>query len=792
MHNEVVALTQVTNFSWLWLIPVMPLVGAFINGMFGMQLMKKFGPNINHIIAIIMPSISFVVTVIAFIKLAGLDEHSRVLYNNLFPFIHVGLLDADMAFWFDPLSAVMTLMITFVGTAIHIYSIGYMKGDDSYWRFFAYLNLFMASMLMLILGDNFLVMFIGWEGVGLCSYLLISFWYKEKANAVAGMKAFIVNRVGDFGFVLAISLLFWGMAGSYGSTSLHGDVYQGGYYGSAPVSLVEKSQLDRQSRMGFKGPSITPPTSMRFDAIRAHMEQHHELWDENSPSTKTFWGFPLIAVIAILLFVGATGKSAQIPLYVWLPDAMAGPTPVSALIHAATMVTAGVYMVARLNFLFVLTPTGMTVVAGVGAITALLAATIGLFQYDIKKVLAYSTVSQLGYMFIAVGTGAYWVGIYHLITHAIFKALLFLGSGSVILGCHHEQDMRKMGGLKKYMPITHWTYFMGAMAISTAPFFFFANGFFSKDEILWKAFDSQHLLVPGWSLWLMGFIGAGLTSFYMWRSYYMTFTGEYRGGSDEDHSNEHADDHSDDHADAHSDDDHGHGGLPQESPRSMSWVLATLAIMILVTIPLGFWPLLGGILHSEALTVPIFEHWLHPVLGKSYDSITWLSETKNMHTIELILASSSVLLALGGFFFARWMYNNAKNPLPAKLMANPSPWLRIPHDIIFNKYYVDEFYDWAVIRRMDQTSRFLWEFDKRVLDGIVHSAAFMGRLIGALDGLIDTLVVDGMVNGLANGLSAAGMQIRRIQTGRIQSYLAGAALGVLLIVLLNFVFFQTL
>ncbi|MEK7705987.1 MAG: proton-conducting transporter membrane subunit, partial [Myxococcota bacterium] len=444
----------------------------------------------------------------------------------------------------------------------------------------------------------------------------------------------------------------------------------------------------------------------------------------------------------------------------------------------ATMVTAGVYMVARLNFLYALSPTAMTVVAATGALTALFAATIGLFQHDIKKVLAYSTVSQLGYMFIGVGVGAYWAGIFHLLTHAVFKALLFLGSGSVILGCHHEQDMRKMGGLKKYMPQTHWTYLFAAMAITTAPVFLVSNGFFSKDEILWKAFDASHLLIPGWILWLVGFVGAGLTSFYMWRSYYMTFTGDYRGG--------HADAHA--HADAHHDDHGGHhASAPHESPRTMTWVRVTLALLIKPTALLGFWPLL----HIE----PLFEHWLHPVVGRASESLAWLSTTVatygglSMIGWEKLLAASSVVLALGGFFFARWVYKDAKNPLPDRLLASRSALVTGAYRLIYNKYFVDELYDFLVVRRSRALARLFYRFDQRVIDAFVDFVALVGRTFATFDGLIDTLIVDGAVNGVANGTAALGRHVRRTQTGRIQTYLVGIVGGVLVLVVVNYVLF---
>ena len=402
----------------------------------------------------------------------------RFLLDQWWTWIDVGSLRADIAFWADPLSAVMILVVTGVGGLIHIYSIGYMHDDESYWRFFAWLNLFTFAMLTLVLGDNLLLMFVGWEGVGLCSYALIGFWYKEWANASAGSKAFIVNRVGDFGFMLGVFLLFWSM-----SDAGHGSV------------------------------------------IFREIAQHAHVLDG-----KLFGGIAVATVVTLLFFVGATGKSAQIPLYVWLPDAMAGPTPVSALIHAATMVTAGVYMIGRLNFLFDMAPFTLSVVAWIGACTALFAATIALTQNDIKKVLAYSTVSQLGYMFMGMGAGAYTAGIFHLMTHAFFKACLFLGAGSVIHAMGGEQDMRKMGGLRQWMPQTYWTFLISTVAI--AGIFPFA-GFFSKDEILWKHFSTERgsLLI-----WAMGFVGAGMTAFYMFRLVFLTFFGENRADH---HTREH-------------------------------------------------------------------------------------------------------------------------------------------------------------------------------------------------------------------------------------------------------------
>src|SRR5437763_6150356 len=512
-------IAQAAHVSWLWLIPFFPLLGSAINTAFGPRLQKRYGKRAAHTVAVGAMVLSCIVAEVAFWKMFATPEHERFFEDHLWTMWQSGTLKVDLSFGVDPLGMLMTMIVTHVATLIHIYSTGYMADEPAYWRFFFWLNLFVFSMLLLVMGSNFVVMFFGWEGVGLCSYGLIAFWYTDIEKAKAGLKAFVVNRFGDFGFIIGLFILFWSLSGTWA----HGtNKYvpekglSGALRGVAPV-------LPRTAPSGVKlGPTV------EFRELR------NQIADESSGMAErlkkmTFWGFPVLAVVCILFFVGAAGKSAQIPLYVWLPDAMAGPTPVSALIHAATMVTAGVYMVARLNFLFALSPAAMTVVASVGCLTALFAASIGFFQYDIKKVLAYSTVSQLGFMFIGVGVGAYWAGVFHLMTHAFFKACLFLGSGSVILACHHEQDMRKMGGLQKYTPITRWTYLAACWAIAGFPF---ASGFYSKDEILWKAWTAEGLSAPwiGHAVYIVGAVAALGTSFYMFRSYYMTFTGEYRGG----------------------------------------------------------------------------------------------------------------------------------------------------------------------------------------------------------------------------------------------------------------------
>jgi NADH-quinone oxidoreductase subunit L len=500
----------------------------------------------------------------------------------------------------------------------------------------------------------------------------------------------------------------------------------------------------------------------------------------------TFFGIPILALIGILLFVGAVAKSAQIPLYVWLPDAMAGPTPVSALIHAATMVTAGVYMVARLNFIFALSPVAMTVIAVTGAATAIFAASIGFAQNDIKKVLAYSTVSQLGFMFIGVGVGAYWAGVYHLLTHAFFKACLFLGSGSVILGCHHEQDMRKMGGLAKYMPITRWTYLYACIAIAGFPI---ANGFFSKDEILGLAFASgNNLLDPaiGRAIWFIGWIAACGTSFYMWRSYYMTFSGEYRGGSPAPalatHSvgAAHAATFDADSVGGHGH-GHGHGGTPHESPRTMTYVLATLAIGCAVTMVLGFWAPLGKLLDVEWLKEPLLERWLAPVLAPT-QALVESRRAEGGTALEWLLIAASVGVAFLGWGVARAFYKDAKGTVPARFVA-AFPRL---HRWVYNKYYVDEFYQQTVQAGTLVISKGLALFDGVVIDGLVNATAVVGRFVCNIDGAIDKYLVDGAVNLLADGFIAAGRRLRRVQDGKIQHYLYAAMAGALIVIGINF------
>ena len=569
-----------------WIV-FLPLLGAIVNGLLGAKIQKSMGKGVIGLIACAPVVIAFGLSVWAFSILTGLDPEKRFLIDNLYRWIDLGSLKVDMAFMVDPLSAVMILVVTGIGGLIHIYATGYMHDDKAFWRFFAYLNLFTAAMLTLVLGDSLLLLFVGWEGVGLCSYALIGFWYTDHANARAGNKAFIVNRVGDFGFVLGMFLLFW--------------------------------SLDAQGH----------GTLTVRDMVK---------W---APSIKDMmiWGMPVATLATLFLFVGATGKSAQIPLFVWLPDAMAGPTPVSALIHAATMVTAGVYMTARMNVFFSMAPATLNLIAVIGVATALVAATIALTQYDIKKVLAYSTVSQLGYMFIGVGVGGYAAAIFHLMTHAFFKACLFLGSGSVIHAMHHEQDMRKMGGLKNWMPITFSTFFISVLAIAGFPPF---AGFFSKDEILWLAASNHH-----WGIWFCALCGAGLTAFYMFRQLFMTFYGECRADH---HTREHL----------------------HESPPVMTMPLVVLAAGAVLAGFIGLPAVLGG---SQ------FAHWLEPVIHAH-------AEEHGSHAMEWGLMALSVAVAASGAFIAYLMYR--KESLSPEIFANLAGGFF--YRLFDRKWYLDEIY----------------------------------------------------------------------------------------------------
>ncbi|KYF63274.1 NADH-quinone oxidoreductase subunit L [Sorangium cellulosum] len=828
----------------LWWIPLLPLLGAAVNALFGRALQRSaFGRDLSkrlHIgsLGVTLVAVgamlgAFALGLANFVQLAGLAPGERALYSFAWKMVRIGSLDANFAFLMDPLSGVMTLIITGVGALIHVYAAAYMEAEPAYWRFFTYLNLFVFSMLLLVLGDNFIVMFFGWEGVGLCSYLLIGFWYGDYKKASAGMKAFVVNRVGDWGFVCGLALLFWGLgarwlddgrylsdyrarfiavsgeahgeqgasagtrdaaggkagerrtqrlAGAKGSLTFTGHPGARVYLGIANaaqlasnpppfgVSPFIRKEIDAGVHsvvivpgdgavIGGDGLEIAAIDRMRVEPGKevvvatvgstvTFREIHDQLvikdasgkaFLKDALESKTVWGgVALVTLACLFLFVGAAGKSAQIPLHVWLPDAMAGPTPVSALIHAATMVTAGVYLIARLNFVYALSPVASGIVALVGASTALFAATIGFFQYDIKKVLAYSTVSQLGFMFIGVGVGAYWAAVFHLMTHAFFKACLFLGSGSVIHGMHaveHDeaaaQDMRNMGGLRRVMPRTARTYQVACIAITAAPIPFLA-GFWSKDEILWKAFGTENTgPIPGLLLYGMGLAAALGTSFYMWRSYYLTFEGPH--ARKEIKTKVH------------------------ESPAAITGVLAVLALLsALAGVVFGFSShFIGG--HGE----PLLEEWLHPVFAHA-----GVSFQRHGLGLELALMAISVGGAIGAFSLARARYGARRSP------RWESEERRLPgFQLLSNKYYVDEIYGATVVRAFLSLRLFFAEMDRWIVDGLVNAVAVLARAAAWVTGAIDRHLVDGVVNVVAEGTLSAGEKLRSLQTGRIQSYI---------------------
>jgi NADH-quinone oxidoreductase subunit L len=605
----------------VWLIPLLPLIGFTINGL----LNKKMPKTIAGILASSALAAAFCIAFSIFLEIK--DMHGMIPAVKLFNFINVGYLKIPFAFLVDPLSILMVLIITGVGFLIHVYSMGYMHDDEGYVRFFAYLNLFIFFMLLLVLGSNYVIMFIGWEGVGLCSYLLIGFWFKNQSYNDAAKKAFIMNRVGDLGFLLAIFLIF-----------------------------------------------------VTFGSV--------EFTDVFAKATSTFEiGDPIITAIALLLFVGAMGKSAQLPLYTWLPDAMAGPTPVSALIHAATMVTAGIYMIARSNILYTLSPVTSSIVAVVGIATAIFAATIGLAQNDIKKVLAYSTVSQLGYMFLALGVGAYTGALFHVMTHAFFKALLFLGAGSVIHGMGGEQDIRKMGGLKKALPITFYTFAIGTVAIAGIPPL---SGFFSKDEILAHAFAASPLF------WVLGLVGALMTAFYMFRLFFLTFFGEFRGTENQKH--------------------HLH-----ESPSSMTMPLIVLAFLSVVAGYANFPEIFGGKHFMQTYLAPVFA-----------GSVARSAHHHLDHNTELILMGVSVLCVLLSIGYAYITYIS-KKVVPVSEETQLSPL----HKLIYNKYYLDEIYDALIVKPLYALSSFGYKvIEVSGIDKIVNSfgqgALFSGKLISRI------------------------------------------------------------
>ena len=705
----------------IWLIPLLPGIGAALTGLLGIRFFSK---TQTAFVACTSMALSALLSIYAFFQLLALPTEARVYDVVVAPWIPaipletasgIGEFAVDWGFRLDPLSGTMILIVSGIGLLIHLYSTSYMHGESAagYARFFCYLNLFCFFMLTLVLGSNLLVMFVGWEGVGLCSYLLIGFWYHKQSATDAGKKAFLVNRIGDWGFILGIFLIFF----TFGT-------------------------IDFQEVMASAA-------AMPIEAAE----------------------FGVISLICLLLFVGATGKSAQIPLYVWLPDAMEGPTPVSALIHAATMVTAGVYMVCRTATLFTHAPMVMTVVAVIGALTALMAASIGLLQTDIKRVLAYSTVSQLGYMFLATGVGAFGAAVFHLMTHAFFKALLFLGSGSVIHAMDEEQDMRAMGGLKLYMPVTFVTMLVGTLAIAGIPPF---AGFFSKDEILFQAFLHNR------ALWVIAVLTAGMTSFYMFRLMAMTFYGKYRGPAWEASAVGHdgADRHG---ADAEEDVDDGHGAWhgPHESPPPVTGPLMVLAGGAIVAGFVGIPAALGGGNAIEHFLEPSFTAGVGPAVGEASEVVAIESAPihSNSHATELGLMVLSILGALGGVALAHRLY--LKRPELAE--AWRARWTGV-HRLLLNKYYVDELYHGTVVRGTMSGGRGLWRFDGRVVDGAVNGSSWLTIAASWRSGLFDRYVVDGAVNLVGWSASESSFSLRRIQTGLIQNYALIMLFGVFVFV----------
>jgi NADH-quinone oxidoreductase subunit L len=735
------------NFlDYIWLIPLFPLCGAALMLLFGSKLDPQppstvaVAPGVEHVhdehdahghshkghshshdhdhdhghshdhghdhhhgsplkklVSILCPGmvlLSFIFSLGAVTELAGKAEkvHQVIQFTWLagLPFHmadgRLATFSADWGFLLDPLSSVMILVITGIGFLIHVYSVGYMAHDTGFYRFFGYLNLFVFFMLMLVLANNYVLLFVGWEGVGLCSYLLIGFYFQKKSAGDAGKKAFIVNRIGDAGFILGMLMLF-----SLVGTARFVDVNKG--LASLPSETVE---------------------------------------------------FGVLSATALLLFIGATGKSAQFPLYVWLPDAMEGPTPVSALIHAATMVTAGVYMVARSHVLFSLAPLTLAIVAMTGAFTAMLAASIGLVQNDIKRVLAYSTVSQLGYMVLALGVGAYWVAVFHLFTHAFFKALLFLGSGSVIHAMSGEQDMRRMGALKDKIPITHWTMFIGSVAIAGIPGL---AGFFSKDEILWQTFSSP---IGSKVLYAMGLITAGMTAFYMWRLMYMTFYGTSRVAPEV-------------------------AAKIHESPPTMTFPLIALAFGSVVAGWVGI-PKIWTIFPES---VRYFEQWLFPVFSSAavHEAAEEAAHASHDVGLEWLLMVVSVTIAVGGIFVARVLYK-IKPEIPESLGAK-FPRL---HQTLLNKWYLDEIYDFLFVNGLAKGGgKLLGGFDRNVVDGAVNGVGWTTRLSARVSMWWDTWIIDGAVRLSSFLVKVTSYPVRILQTGQVQSYALFIVVGAIVL-----------
>ncbi len=707
-----------SDFALIAIVLLLPAIGAFVNGVFG----KRLGKDAVRLMALSAIGGSFLASILTFVMLPHEGKLSWMAWRWMSVTGRMGqTIPVDVKFSVDAMTATMMLVVTGVGFLIHLYSSEYMRKDPGYHRFFSYLNLFCFSMLVLITADNLPLLFVGWEGVGMCSYLLIGFWFTEEKNAKAGKKAFVVNRIGDFGLIVAMCLL------CYYVGSIHWDgIEKGASALLTPVKIWPIGNLSRETLPGFLGTILIPDKPVQV------------------------YGATLVG---LALFLGCAGKSAQIPLYVWLPDAMAGPTPVSALIHAATMVTAGVYLVARMHFVFILSPAAMAVVAVTGVCTALLAASIGLFQHDLKKVLAYSTVSQLGFMFIGVGVGAFAAGFFHVFTHAFFKACLFLGAGSVIHAMHgriHDtdksQDMRNMGGLKRFMPLTRWTFLASCCAIAGFPL---TAGFWSKDEILWSAFSAKiasPLPLSGmtpfeWPSWLGqaiywgAVLAATMTSFYMFRAYFMTFHGNFRGwkivrGWKDPHAGH-------DHHGHHEHDDAAplEGPEPRESPPAMTIPLVVLAAFALF----------AGFLYAHPIHVEPLGHLLHGVFDGAKRVV---SERAGAEGMMWTMMAPGFAAFLAGTAAAMYVYLN-KAGAPERRFAESMPGL---YRLMYDKWRIDELYDATVVGMVDALADIFTMADRWLVDGI------LARLTAMIAALIGTL-------------------LRMVQNGRVQVYAASMLVG---------------
>jgi NADH-quinone oxidoreductase subunit L len=766
--------------AWLWLMLAFPLLGAVVCGLLGPTLPRRGrgGAALVPGIAVAAMVGAAASAVAAFIRLRALPVEDRLLVDHLFPLLTVARLKVDVALAFDPLAAVFTLVITIVGTLIHVFSIGYMHGDPARWRFFACLNLFVFSMLLLVLGDSLLLCFVGWEGVGLCSYLLIGFWHQEPANANAAKKAFLFNRVGDWGFVAGMMLLLALFSGALPLGS-SGAPLERRLVATTPVLVAPIPHAGEPTSVPAELAVPLGP-SLRFrdlDAFVRAQDGEGEPIVARALTDARLWGVPLVFLIGLGFFLAMSGKSAQLPLALWLPDAMAGPTPVSALIHAATMVTAGVYLAARLSFLFGLSPGLGTLVAVVGLATALVAALIAIVQHDIKRLLAYSTISQLGFMFVAIGAGAADAAVFHVVTHACFKACLFLAAGVIIhaqaawlppmgerrltWGARRlrpepgdAQDLRNMRGLRVRLPLTRIGFLIGAVALAGLPV---ASGFFSKDEILWRVLGAPGLLVPGVWLYGMALLGAGLTAFYSARGYFLAFADDVgvAAAHVEARPTLHAGDHG--HSKTHG----------RHEPMAMVAVVLVLAAGAVVVGPLLGWPAAWG-------GTPLLEHFLAPAAA---------APDAAARAGARIAQVAGIVVATFGWLLG-WMF--ARRPHLAAAALRRPRWDRL-HRLLWNGLYLDDLARAVTVHPVQDFSRAADFVDRRWVDGLVRLVARSVAAVARLGGLVDRYVVDGAVGAVGAGVLAAGRRLQQVQTGRINHYTLGITVGAALLVIVAWI-----